>query len=129
VADNQFRMQLVEDSLSEPLQWLISIAQHEQKFKFIGGQPIDLPERADTELKCQQSDLYAAYCDWYKEKHHGEVKFLCKMRTMLIEVEKLGLKNEKRQWTDDRFGKYLDKWTSNRSGYFVILTMSIAFFF
>jgi len=109
VADNQFRMQLVEDSLSEPLQWLISIAQHEQKCKFIGGQPIDLPERANAELKCQQSELYAAYCDWYKEKHHGEVKFLCKMRTMLIEVEKLGIKNEKRQWVDEN-GDRIRKW-------------------
>ena len=99
--DNQFRLQLVEDGLSEPLHYLISIACHEQKNKFIGAQPIDTRESDNAEFKCQISELYTSYCEWYQSKHNNDVKYLCKQRTFISELEKVGLKSVKKQWTDE----------------------------
>ena len=100
VAENQFRMQLVEDSLPESLQYIVSIARHEQKHQFIGAQAMDLPEVADTELRCQKEDLYKTYNAWYLTKHNNDTKYLCKPKKFFEEFDKLGLKNEKRSWKD-----------------------------
>ncbi len=100
VADNQFRMQLVEDSLTEPLQFIAAIARHELKEQFIGAQAIDLKEGSEEEFRCQQGEIYNAYTKWYLTKHNNDTKYLCKQRTFLNELDKLGLKNEKRSWKD-----------------------------
>jgi hypothetical protein len=106
VNENTFRVQLVEDSLSEPLQYVISIAQHEQKAQFIGPQSIDLPELSNAEFKCQQSEFYDKFAAWYLLKNRGESKYLCKPRSRDTTI---GIPNEKKQWTDEN-GDRIRKW-------------------
>ena len=124
--DNEFRMRIVEDGLSEPLQYMISIACHEQKDKFIGAQAIDTREGSDEELRFQQSEIYATYCEWYKSRHNNDIKYLCKSRTMATEIEKIGLKSEKRRWKDaegqtQRTWCYLTNFEQLRDGFRTLL--------
>lgn len=100
VEENQFRVRLVEDSLTEPLNFMVAIARHETKHLFIGAEPLDVREGTEEALRCQQSELYKAYSEWYILKHHGDTKYLCKQKTFIPEIERLGLKNEKRRWKD-----------------------------
>ena len=100
VEENQFRVRLVENSLTEPLNFMVSIARHEAKALFIGAQPLDVREGSEEALRCQQGELYKAYADWFKAKHNGETKYLCIQKNFIPEIERLGLVNEKRRWKD-----------------------------
>jgi len=89
---------------------LISIARHEQKSKFIGATPIDLKEGlAEEEFKCQLSELHESYSEWFKAKHNGDTKYLCKLRGFTSEIAKVGLQSVKKQWTDDQ-GQRIRMW-------------------